>query len=110
VCSSDLPGPQSPISPVPGCPVPSPRSRVVTVEGAAIFCWALQRLVLINCSSLERRNWQHGAVAWRVAYLMDLSTRGGSVHEIDRLVRRIKIGIWAATVAAIVLTAVGLTQ
>jgi hypothetical protein len=79
----------------------------VTAEGAAIFCWALQRLVLINCSSLERRNWRHGSVAWRVEYLMRLSATGGSVDQIDRIVRGIKLAIWAGTLAAVGLIVAG---
>jgi hypothetical protein len=74
--------------------------RRITPEGAAIFSWALQKVVQINCGSLYRRNWRHGSVAWRVQYLMNLSACGGTHEEIDRLVRRIKLGIVAAALAA----------
>jgi hypothetical protein len=57
-------------------------------------------LVIVNCSSLQRRNWRHGSIAWRVEYLLRLSAGGGSVDQIDRVVRRIKLGIWAAAAAS----------
>jgi hypothetical protein len=107
---SDVAPPSDAVSlvPNPHSPVPGPRSpNRVTGEGAAIFCWALQRLVRINCSSLDRRNWRHGSVRWRVEYLMTLSATGGSVDQIDRVVRRIKLCIWGAAAAAAGLLVVG---
>jgi Zn-dependent protease with chaperone function len=87
-------------------PPSGPAARRITPEGAAVFSWALQRIVQINCGSLHRPNWRHGSVAWRLQYLMNLSASGGTIDQVDRVVRRIKLGIGAAALAAAALLTV----
>ena len=75
------------------------RGRVTPV-GAAIFAQALRRIAQLNGIPTFQRNWRHGSIAWRVAYVLHLGGAAGTREEIDRLVRRIKIGLWAALAAA----------
>jgi Zn-dependent protease with chaperone function len=93
-------------------PVTAKRSEAgrITPEGAAAFCWALQRIVQINCSSLDRWNWRHGSIAWRLQYLMGLSATGGTIYQIERVVRRIKIAIWAGAIPSAALIAIAIVQ
>lgn len=68
----------------------------ITTEGAAVFGSALQRVAELNGIPLRQRKWRHGSIASRVEYIFGLSLRGGTREEIDRVVRRIKAGLWVA--------------
>ena len=72
----------------------------ITAEGSAIFAQALEQVAKLNGTSPRQRNWRHGSIASRVGYILWLGSRGGSKNEIDRLVKRIKLTLWAAVVAA----------
>jgi STE24 endopeptidase len=73
----------------------NPDEDRVTPEGAAVFALALQRIALINGTPPGSPNWRHGSIQSRVSYIYYLGVNGGSRREIDRKVRRIKIGLWA---------------
>lgn len=77
--------------------------RVITPEGAQTFSWALQRIALMNGGSPTRRSWRHGSIASRVEHLRRIAAAGSTPEPIDRLVRRIKLGIWLAFAAAVAL-------
>jgi hypothetical protein len=47
-------------------------------------------------TSLSQRNWRHGSIAWRVEYIIYLGSTGGGREKIDKVVRRIKAGLWIA--------------
>jgi Zn-dependent protease with chaperone function len=85
----------------------SPDADRVTPEGAAIFALALQRIALINGTSPGSPNWRHGSIQSRVSYIYYLGVSGGSRREIDRKVRRIKIGLWALFVLSAAATVAG---
>jgi STE24 endopeptidase len=79
----------------------------ITPEGAAVFARALERVAWLNGLSPRQRNWRHGSIAWRISHILWLAGRGGTHHEIDRLVRRIKRALWAGLIgAAVALTLV----
>jgi STE24 endopeptidase len=77
-----------------------PEDRVTPV-GAQVFAGALEQVARLNGMRMDGFNWRHGSISWRVNYILSLGARGGSIHEIGRLVRRIKRGLWAAVVAGI---------
>jgi STE24 endopeptidase len=89
-----------------------PDADRVTPEGAAVFALALQRIALINGTPPGSPNFRHGSIQSRVSYIYYLGVNGGSRREIDRTVRRIKIGLWALfllSVAAAAIAGQGLT-
>ena len=73
----------------------------VTPRGAAVLASALERVADLNGMPVHQSNWRHGSIAWRVNHILALSAGGGSRREIDRLVRRIKRGLWLAFVVAV---------
>ncbi|HDZ43111.1 hypothetical protein LCGC14_0123800 [marine sediment metagenome] len=73
----------------------------ITPEGAALFAGALQRIAQLNGTPTTQPNWRHGSIASRVRYILSLGASGGSRRPIDRLVRRIKWGVWLALAAAV---------
>jgi STE24 endopeptidase len=78
------------------------RNGAVTPEGAAIFARSLQRVAELNGIPLGQRSWRHGSIARRIEHVLWLGTTGGTRQAIDRVVRRIKLGLWVATAAAAV--------
>ena len=87
-------------------PDPALRDRPdqITPEGAATFASALDEVARLNHVTRTARNWRHGTIAWRVDYILHLGATRGSRRPIDRLVRRIKIGLWLALAASIALS------
>ena len=73
--------------------------------GAEIFARSLEQVGRLNGVSLNQRNWRHGRIADRIAYIRILGHTGGTREEIDRLVGRIKVGLWVAVLAGLGLTA-----
>lgn len=73
----------------------------VTPQGAHVFASALEYVASLNGMGYGRFNWRHGAIRWRVNYILSLSARAGSRSEIDRLVRTIKVGLWVSTAFAV---------
>ena len=73
----------------------------ITPEGASLFAGALQRVAQLNGTPATQPNWRHGSIASRVRYILSLGASGGSRRPIDRLVRRIKWGLWLAMAAAV---------
>ena len=69
-------------------------------EGAAVFASALQRIAQLNGVEAHKWNWRHGSIADRISYVLCLGSPGGSRKNIDRLVRRIRVGIWALALLA----------
>jgi STE24 endopeptidase len=70
---------------------------VITHEGAAIFARSLEHVAQLNGLGPRQWNWRHGSIADRVAHVMWLGSTGGTRARIDRVVRRIKAALWAAT-------------
>lgn len=81
------------------------RTADVTPQGAYTFATALEEVGRLNGISRRQRNWRHGTLASRVAYVLDLAGRGGSSQDIHARVRRIKRGLWALTALAGAVTA-----
>ena len=81
----------------------------ITAEGAAVFAHALQHVAQLNGISPHQRNWRHGSIAHRAAYVMWLGSTGGSRGRIDRVVRRIKAALWAAVALSAAVVAARLT-
>ncbi|MBL7134170.1 MAG: M48 family metalloprotease [Phycisphaerae bacterium] len=78
-------------------------------ESAAVFARALQQVAMLNGMPTTQRNWRHGSIAGRVGYLRRLVVVGGTRREIDRVVRRIKIGLLCALACAAIILAVEVT-
>ncbi len=93
-------------APAPAAGDTTPADGRITPEGAAVFARALQRVAELNGLPPNKRNWRHGSIAWRVQYILWLGAMGKGREEIDRLVRRIKIGLWVSLGASIALWAV----
>ncbi len=62
----------------------------ITPVGAQVFAGALEQVGRLNGMNLDRFNWRHGSIAWRVNHVLSLGARGGSIREIGRTVRHIK--------------------
>ena len=77
----------------------------ITPEGAAVFAQALQRVAHLNGIPTSQPNWRHGSIADRISYVLWLGSTGGTRGDIDRLVGRIKIALWAMAILAAALTA-----
>ena len=73
----------------------------ITPRGAAILASALERVADLNGMSANQPNWRHGSIGWRVRHVLSLAAGGGSRAGIDRLIRRIKLGLWLAFAAAV---------
>ena len=74
---------------------PSPDGRI-SPEGAHAFARSLERIGVLNGIAHGRFNWRHGSIRSRVHYVMWLGSTAGTREAIDRTVRRIKLGLWAA--------------
>lgn len=83
---------------------PCPDGRI-SPEGAWAFSRSLERIGQLNGVSRGQWNWRHGSIAWRVSYVMWLGSSGGNRSDVDRPVRLIKAGLWAATAIAVVIVA-----
>jgi len=76
---------------------------LITEQGAATFASALSRVAELNGISPRQRNWRHGSIARRISHVLYLAGAGKGRADVDRLVRRIKVGLWLAFVAAMAL-------
>jgi len=72
---------------------------VITHEGAAVFARALQRVAELSGIPLTQRNWRHGSIAGRIRYVLYLGSTAGTRRRDDRVVRRLKLLIWAIATA-----------
>lgn len=77
-------------------PAETPESEIITAEGAATFSWSLQKVAELNGIRRDQFNWRHGSMATRINYILALAATGRGRSEIDRTVRRIKLGLWLA--------------
>ena len=87
----------------PGRPLTEPGVTGIEPVGAEIFAGALQQVAWLNGVPPSRRNWRHGRIGDRIDYIRILGHTGGTRDEIDRLVRRIKVGLWAAALVGVAL-------
>ena len=78
---------------------------LITPEGAAIYARALQQVAQLNGIAVTQRNWRHGSIAARISYVLWLGGSRGTRTGIDRLVRRIKLALWAGLAVAVAATA-----
>lgn len=75
----------------------------IELESTAVFANALQQVAMLNGMPSTQRNWRHGSIAGRVGYLRHLTAAGGTRRQIDRVVRRIKIGLLCALACAAII-------
>lgn len=68
----------------------------ITPHGAGTFARSLEAVARLNGILPRRFNWRHGSIASRVEYVLWLAGAGRPRAEIDRLVGRIKVGLWTA--------------
>jgi hypothetical protein len=71
-----------------------PADGRITPEGAAAFAWSLQKIAELNAIPAGQWNWRHGSIAGRIQYILWLGASGGSRRSIDRVIRRVKLGLW----------------
>ena len=81
-------------------PPPGAGRDCLTPEGAGTFASALQRIAEINGIPPRQSNWRHGSIADRVSYVLWLGAARGTRRGIDRLIRRVKLALWLALLAA----------
>lgn len=74
--------------------------------GTPTLVAALENVARLNGMPREAHNWRHGSIAWRVGFLMDWAQNGGGRSEYDRRVRRLKLALWAALAAVVVLVVI----
>ncbi len=75
----------------------------ITHEGAAVFARALRRVGDLNGVNAHKHDWRHGSIAKRVGYILWLGGMGGTRRDCDRVVRRIKAGLWGLTITSVAL-------
>lgn len=80
----------------PGRPPDQDTCTAIAPAGVALFASALEQVTRLNGVPLHSRNWRHGRMADRIAYLHSLIHRGRGREEIDRRVRQIRRVLWAA--------------
>jgi STE24 endopeptidase len=85
---------------------PPPEDGAILPEGAMLFAAALGRVAQLGGIPYRKRNWRHGSIERRIDRVVELGITGGSRRSIDRTVRRIKVGLWAALAAAVAITAI----
>jgi len=78
----------------------------ITSQGAVAFAQSLESVARLNGIPPRRFNWRHGSIAARIEYILSLAASGGSSERIDRLVRRVKLGLWSALLAGLLLATV----
>jgi STE24 endopeptidase len=76
----------------------------LTAEGVSLFSGALMKVALMNGISPSQRNFRHGSIADRLAYLDRLHCSGDGRASVDRSVRRIKIAIWFLAIISAAVT------
>lgn len=76
----------------------------VSYEGAATFAQALQWVAQLNGTPMRQFNWRHGSILRRVDYILELADGERGRSDIDRAVRRIKTGLWLATILSLAAT------
>ncbi len=82
-------------------PADTPAGDTVTAEGAATFSWSLQKIAELNGIRRGQFNWRHGSIAARINYILGLAAAGRGRSEIDRTVKRIKLGLWLVLVCSL---------
>ncbi|MBL1218674.1 MAG: hypothetical protein D8M59_14415 [Planctomycetes bacterium] len=70
----------------------SDQDVLITPEATYCMCRALTTVSEQSHTSLTRKSWRHGSMAWRLAYLMTLPGTPCNQVSVDRQVRRIKLG------------------
>ncbi len=63
------------------------------------FSGALNRIGALNAIPRRARSWRHSSIASRTELLQQLTCEPGRLHRFQRLIRLVKICIWAAVVA-----------
>ena len=71
-----------------------PRNGPITAEAADTFGQALYRVAVLNGMSPSARSWRHSSIASRVAFLGELARDPDKLAAFDRMIRRIKMGLW----------------
>jgi len=69
----------------------------ITADAADAMAGALRQVAVLNHMRPTRRDWRHGSIAWRQAYLKTLVGRPAAAPPIDRLM----LGINLASLAAV---------
>ncbi|MCK4626786.1 MAG: M48 family metalloprotease [Phycisphaerae bacterium] len=78
----------------------------LSAEGVSLFSGALMKVALMNGISPSQRNFRHGSITHRLAYLDRLHRSGTGRASVDRSVRLIKIAIWLLAIISIAVTIV----
>ena len=78
----------------------------LTAEGVALFSGALMKVARMNGINPSQRNFRHGSITHRLAYLDRLHRSGTGRASVDRNVRRIKIAIWLLAIISVAVTIV----
>lgn len=76
-----------------------PETGSELTPGAYAFASALENVARLNGMPRHGRNWRHGSIASRVAFLVDWARMGRSRGAFDRGIGLVKIGTWACLVA-----------
>ncbi len=82
-------------------PADAPDSDAVTAEGAATFSWSLQKIAELNGLRRSQFNWRHGSIENRINYILSLAATGRGKSEINRTVKRIKLGLWLVLICSL---------
>jgi Zn-dependent protease with chaperone function len=77
-------------------------------RGAGAFASALERVAVVNNIPLAARNWTHGSMATRVAFVGRLAVDPALARRFDRTGRRVRAGLWALMLACGTVAAIGL--
>ena len=70
--------------------------------GTQWFISALENVARLNGLARDARNWRHGSIASRVAFLYNWCFNGYSRSAYDQIVRTIKLAAWAFLAAGLI--------
>jgi STE24 endopeptidase len=83
----------------PGGAVENPEPLCATA--AATFASALDRVAVLNGIPHDERSWRHSSIASRMRFLTGLAGDVVRLRSYDRLIRRIKVALWAASMGGL---------
>jgi STE24 endopeptidase len=91
-------------------PNPRPGSDGLCATAAEVFKSALDRVAVLNGIPHHERSWRHSSIASRIRFLTSLAGDVVRLRAFDRLVHRIKLTLWVASIGGLILGGVYIWQ
>lgn len=89
---------------------PQPERDGLCATAAEVFKSALDRVAVLNGIPHHERSWRHSSIASRIRFLTSLAGDVVQLRAFDRLIHRIKLTLWAASIGGLILGGVYIWQ